>query len=173
MRRVEVLLEKRLIYLTGVQISASHPLSDSPGGINNLRSPTVSQGQIQEVLIVVFSSYLNPRSYLLKEWARRDRENPMLGEGFTFLMTNFGDKRYILGVDPEKGVNLRGLGALLIEKEAEMREKLQRPLTYQWYDGNCPFFNFRIVVSPQDDSSLIHEEIVDTVLAFSQGLEKK
>jgi len=115
----------------------------------------------------------NPRSYLLKEWARRDRENPALREGFTFLMTNFGDKRYILGVDPEQGVNLRGLGALLSEKEARKREKEQRPLPYQWYDGNCPFFNFRIVVSPQDDSSLTHEEIVDTILSFSRYLEMK
>ena len=83
------------------------------------------------------------------------------------------DKKFILGVDSEKGVNLRGLGALLSEKEAKIREEQLRPLTYQWYDGNCPFFNFRIVVSPQDDSSLTHEEIVDTLLSFSQGLEKK
>ncbi len=115
----------------------------------------------------------NPRSYLLKEWARRDRENSSLKEGFTFLMTNFEDKRYILGVDPEGGVNLRGLGDLLSEKEAKKREEQRRSLTYQWYDGNCPFFNYRIVVSPQDDSSLTHEEIVDTILSFSQSLEKK
>ncbi len=115
----------------------------------------------------------NPRSYLMKEWARRDRQNPTLEEGFTFLMTNFGDKKYILGVDPEKGVNLRGLGALLSEKEAMKREEQQRPLTYQWYDGNCPFFDFRIVVSPQDDSSLTHDEIVGTLLSFSQSLEER
>lgn len=113
----------------------------------------------------------NPRSFLLKEWARRDRENPSLKQGYTFLMTNFGDRRYILGVDPEKGVNLRGLGDLLNEREKEKREEIGRPLVYRWYGGNCPFFNFRIIDSPQDGSSLSHQEIVKTVMDFSRQLE--
>ncbi len=111
----------------------------------------------------------NPRSFLLKEWARRDRINSSLHEGFTFLMTNFGNKRYILGVDPEKGVNLRGLGVLLNKKEEEKRT--QRPLAFRWYEGDCPFFNYRIIDSPQDGTSLSHQEIVETVIAFSQQLE--
>jgi hypothetical protein len=111
----------------------------------------------------------NPRSFLLKEWARRDREKTPLGEGFTFLMTNFGNKRYISGVDPEKGVNLKGLGDLLNQKEDEKRAKEKRPLAFRWYDGNCPFFNFRIIDSPQDVTSLSHEEIVETLLSFSQS----
>jgi hypothetical protein len=28
-------------------------------------------------------------------------------------MSNFRDKRYIIGVDPEKNVNLKGLGEIL------------------------------------------------------------
>lgn len=112
----------------------------------------------------------NPRSFLLKEWAHRDKQNPSLKEGFTFLMTNFRNKRYILGVDPEKGVNLRGLGDLLNQREAKKREEAGRPFNYRWYDGNSPFFNFRIIDSPQDDTSLSHQEIVDTVVAFSQNM---
>jgi hypothetical protein len=111
----------------------------------------------------------NPRSFLLKEWARRDRENSPLSQGFTFLMTNFGNKRYILGVDPEKGVNLRGLGDLLNKKEAEKREEEGRPQDYRWYDGNCPFFNFRIIDSPQDGSSLSYAKVVDLAKDFGQS----
>lgn len=113
----------------------------------------------------------NPRSFLLKEWARRDRENALLQGGFSFLLTNFGNKRYILGVDPEKGVNLRGLGDLLNEKEIGKRNEEGRPLAFRWYDGNCPFFNFRIIDSPQDGTSLRHEEIVDVLLLFGQKMD--
>jgi len=112
----------------------------------------------------------NPRSFLLKEWARRDRINSSLHEGFTFLMTNFGNKRYILGVDPEKGVNLRGLGTLLNKKEEEKRTASQRPLIFRWYEGDCPFFDYRIIDSPQDGTSLSHQEVVETIIAFSQQL---
>lgn len=113
----------------------------------------------------------NPRSYLLKEWARRDRQNSPSKEGFSFLMTNFWDKRYILGVDPEKGVNLRGLGDLLNAKEDKKREAMGKPPEGRWYDGNCRFFNYRIIDSPQDGSSLDHQEIVETVFSFSENLK--
>lgn len=112
----------------------------------------------------------NPASFLLKEWTRRDRENSPSSEGFGFLMSNFWNNRYILGVDPEAGVNLKGLGDLLNDKEGKKRESLERPFTFRWYDGNCPFFNYRIVVSPQDETLLSHEEIVEELLYFSQHL---
>jgi len=86
-------------------------------------------------------------------------------------MTNFGNTRYILGVDPRKGVNLKGLGALLNAREEEKRKTTGREFPICWYDGNCPFFNFRIVDSPQDTTSLSHEEILETLLQFSQQLE--
>lgn len=110
----------------------------------------------------------NPKSYLLKDWARRDRDNPDHREGFGFLMTNFWNKRYILGVDPDKGVNLKGLGEQLNQKEEEKRISEDRPLGFRWYNGNCPFFNFRIVDSPQDETSLTHAEIVETIEKFGQ-----
>lgn len=112
----------------------------------------------------------NPKSFLLKEWVRRDKQNSSLKQGFSFLMTNFRNKRYILGVDPEKGVNLQGLGDLLNQKEAEKRKDIGRPLDFCWYDGNCPFFNYRIIDSPQDGSSLSHQEILEALTSFSQNI---
>jgi hypothetical protein len=43
-------------------------------------------------------------------------------------------------------------------------------LAYRWYDGNCPFFNYRIIDSPQDGTSLNPADIVDCLLTFSRGL---
>ncbi len=114
----------------------------------------------------------NPSSYLLKDWARRDILNPSLKQGFSFLMTNFGNRRFILGVDPTKGINLKGLGDMLNQKEANRRKELGRPFAHRWYDGNCPFFNFRIIDSPQDESSLAHHDILETLLEFGQKREK-
>jgi hypothetical protein len=109
----------------------------------------------------------NPSSFLLKEWARRDFGASSLGEGFSFLLTNFGDERYILGVDPEKGINLRGLGRRLNELEARKRETAGRPFPLRWYEGNCPFFDYRIIDSPQDGSLLSHGEVVACLKEFS------
>jgi hypothetical protein len=108
----------------------------------------------------------NPRSFLLKEWARRDRDHPEEGDGFTFVMTNFGNARYILGVDPAKGVNLRGLGDFLEARESEKRQAAGRPPGLSWYVGDCPFFNYRIIDSPQDGTSLTHQEILEMALSF-------
>ncbi len=125
---------------------------------------TTGGGRIQVDGLIV----KNPKSFLLREWARRDRENSSLRDGFSFLMTNFWDHRYILGVDPEKGINLKGLGDLLNEREQEKRNETERPLAFRWYAGDCPFFNFRIVDSPQDGTELTQEEIEDVLLFFSQ-----
>lgn len=111
----------------------------------------------------------NPRSFLLKDWARRDKENPSLGSGFTLLFTNYTDKRIIIGVDPEMNVTLHGLGDLLNEAENEKRRQRNRPFPFPWYAGNCPFFNYRIVDSPQDGTMLSHEEVVAVLRAFSDS----
>jgi hypothetical protein len=107
----------------------------------------------------------NPRGFLTKEWARRDKEHPGQGEGFGFLMTNFWNTRFILGVDPEQGVNLKGLGRMLNEEEKQKRAEQERRLVF-WYEGNCPFFNFRIIDSPQDGTALSHDEIVEVIKAY-------
>ncbi len=110
----------------------------------------------------------NPQSYLLKDWARRDRVHSPLKQGFSFLMTNFNDRRYILGVDPEQEVHLKGLGDLLNQREEEKRQAQKREFPCRWYDGNCPLFNFRIIDSPQDETSLSYGEIVAIVKKFGQ-----
>lgn len=111
----------------------------------------------------------NPSSFLLKEWARRDIEHAPLGQGFAFTMTNFGDRRFILGVDPARGIHLKGLGALLNHHEEAKRVAGGRHFLLRWYEGNCPFFNYRIIDSPQDGTSLSHEEVVRILLEFGQG----
>jgi hypothetical protein len=110
----------------------------------------------------------NPRSYLLKDWARRDRINPPLKRGYSFLMTNFGNRRYIIGVDPEQEVHLKGLGDRLNREESEKRKEQNREFPSRWYDGNCPLFNFRIIDSPQDETSLSHPEIVAIIRGFGE-----
>ncbi|MDW3229903.1 MAG: hypothetical protein PHQ48_08710 [Acidobacteriota bacterium] len=114
----------------------------------------------------------NPKSFLLKEWARRDIFKSPLGQGFSFLLTNLSNKRYIMGVDPEAGVNLKGLGALLNQKEKQKRDLINSnsPSSASWYEGNCPFFNYRIIDSPQDGSALSYQEILDLVIQFSQQI---
>jgi len=112
----------------------------------------------------------NPRSFLLKEWARRDSTNPSLRQGYSFILSNFGAERYSLGVDPEKSINLRGLADILNAQEAAKRADQGWPAGRRWYDGNCPFFNFRIVVSPQDGTILTHQEVVDDLLSFGRAV---
>jgi hypothetical protein len=110
----------------------------------------------------------NPRSFLLKEWARREREEASLGRGFGFLMTSFGQMRHILGVDPSRGINLRGLGTRLNELERRNRAAAGRPQGRAWYEGDCPFFDFRIIDSPQDGTALSRDDIVAAVLEFGR-----
>ncbi len=108
----------------------------------------------------------NPSSFLLKEWARRDRAASPLGEGFSLVLTNFGGQRYILGVDPERGVNLKGLGESLNRTEARKRDAEGMPASVRWYEGNCPFFNYRIIDSPQSGTVLSHQDVVRCLLDF-------
>jgi hypothetical protein len=115
----------------------------------------------------------NPTSFLLKEWSRRDLVQSSLGKGFSLLVTSFGSQRYILGVDPGMAVNLRGLGALLNRKERERREAEGRTLASRWYEGNCPFFNYRIIDSPQDGTTLTHKDVIDCLWDFSRGLSNR
>jgi hypothetical protein len=112
----------------------------------------------------------NPTSFLLKEWSRRDAAQSSMKKGFSLLITGFGGQRYILGVDPEIGVNLRGLGPLLNQREEERRTAQGRPLAQRWYEGNCPFFDYRIIDSPQDGTALQRQDIIECIWAFSRSL---
>jgi hypothetical protein len=85
------------------------------------------------------------------------------------VLSQFGSSRFILGVDPAAGVHLRGLGTLLNAREAGHRAAPDRPSGPPWYEGDCPFFNHRIVDSPQDGSDLSAGEVLAAVLEFGEG----
>jgi hypothetical protein len=110
----------------------------------------------------------NPRSFLFKEWARRDTAHSPSNRGFSFIMSSFGPDRYILGVDAEETVNLKGLAPRLDEREEAKRKTLGRDPSPGWYDGNCAFFMQRIVVSPRDGTSLALEEILEVLLDYGR-----
>ncbi len=107
----------------------------------------------------------NPRSFLFKDWARRDRDAP-LGRGFEFLMAGFGSDRYILGVDHFSGVSLRGLGPRLDARESAARASRGLPPGERWYDGNAPFFAYRIVDTPRGGTALAYDDVVAELKAF-------
>jgi hypothetical protein len=73
----------------------------------------------------------------------------------------------MLGVDVEHGVTLKGLGPLLDARETEARRLMNVPFDNPWYDGNCAFFQNRIVVSPRDGSVLAYEDVIEEVKKFS------
>jgi hypothetical protein len=111
----------------------------------------------------------NPHSFLLKEWARRDQDHAPKGDGYSFVMSQFGSSRFILGVDPAAGVHLRGLGTLLNARESARRAALGRAAGPPWYEGDNPFFNYRIVDSPQDGSDLAGADVLAAVFEFGGG----
>jgi hypothetical protein len=109
---------------------------------------------------------VDAHSFLLKEWARRDREGSPLGCGFSFVYSNFQGLRHSLGVDPAAGVNLRGLAEVLNALEARKAAAMEKTDRLRWYGGECPFFNYRLVVSPHEGTRLSFEEIAGAVMRF-------
>lgn len=112
----------------------------------------------------------NPRSFLLKEWSRRDLAQSALGKGFSLSVTGFGGRRFILGVDPAMGINLKGLGSLLNRRERGKRWAAGQPFVYPWYEGDCPFFDYRIVDSPRDGTALEYRDVLSCLTEFSRTL---
>jgi len=150
-----------------VEKDHSQYLEDLARGRKAALSLPTTDGRSRKAVDGLFVA--NPWSFLLKEWARREREEAPLGRGFGFLMTSFGQERHILGVDPAQRVNLRGLGTILNEKEKRKRAASGSPEGRPWYEGNCPFFDYRIIDSPQDGTALDRDEIVAAVLEFGSG----
>jgi len=107
-----------------------------------------------------------PRSFLFKEWARRDIVHSPSRRGYAFVMSGLSRDRFLLGVDPEEGVNLGGLASRLDLKEEEKRGRLKVPPSSPWYGGDCAFFERRIVASPREGTVLTQTEVLDAVLEF-------
>lgn len=128
-----------------------------------LRLPLSRAGGVKEIDGLAVA---RPRSFLFKEWARRDIVHSPSRRGYTLVMSALGRDRFILGVDPEEGVSLEGLAPLLDRLEQEKRSSLRLPRSSPWYDGNCAFFGRRIVVSPREGTVLGEDEVLKAVLEF-------
>jgi len=111
---------------------------------------------------------VHPRSFLLRDWAIRDRDLSPRGRGFSFLMMILARGKVILGVSPEEGVWLKGLGEELDAMEKVRRPEGTIPAGEGWYSGGCPFFNHRIIASPRDGSRLEPREIMQAVRAYGR-----
>jgi hypothetical protein len=114
-------------------------------------------------------SVAGPRCFLLKEWARRDAVYAPGGKGFPFVMSRYGEDRFIIGVDPAAGLNLRGLGSVLNRLEQTRRAELGRPPGPPWFDGEGAFFRQRIVDSPRDGSVLDPETVERAVREYGRA----
>ncbi|GAK54713.1 hypothetical protein U14_06001 [Candidatus Moduliflexus flocculans] len=112
----------------------------------------------------------HPRSLFFRVWGWNDPNAPN-GRGYPFLAIDFstpGKNRYVIGVSPESGTNVNGLGQLLERHEADKRERLgkQRPIhpirypadnSDSWYFGQG--HNYALVDSPGQGTILSAEEV--------------
>ena len=112
----------------------------------------------------------HPRSLFFRVWGWNDPKAPN-GRGYPFLAIDFsmpGKARYVIGVSPESGTNVNGLGQLLERHETEKRERLgkQRPIHPIRYpaDNSDPWYfgqghNYALVDSPGQGTILTAAEV--------------
>lgn len=110
-----------------------------------------------------------PRARLFKAWARGDRHGADDARGFVLLGVALSTTRSIVSVQPDQGVWLRGLGAMLEQAEADRRRALDQPRpgavrpgyasSDPWYDGRSPLHGYTIVDAPHGGSVLSPAEI--------------
>lgn len=112
---------------------------------------------------------LRPRSFLLKEWARRDFTGSPSGNGFSLIISSLYEGNFMIATSPDSGTHLRGLGTLLNRREEERRRREGAPLL-EWYDGNSPFFRYRIVANPKGGTLLSPEEVFQTFQEYISSL---
>ena len=101
---------------------------------------------------------INPNSYLLKDWIKRDLKNSPLHKGFSLILSSLYEGNFIIATSPSSGTYLKGLGKIINKYEKEKREK-KNMIFSGWYEGDSPFFNYRIIASPGDGTILTREEI--------------
>jgi len=122
-----------------------------------------------------------PESVLFKSWARGDQTYSDCSEGFIFLGIQISTNRFILSVQPDSDVWLKGLGDALElveqqkrEQRGQVRKGKNRP-SYQspdpWYNGNSPLHNYSIIDSPRCGSLLSSSQVKDIVNAFAKKKE--
>ena len=69
----------------------------------------------------------DPESLLFKVWARGDTMNSEDKRGFIFSFVNYQNKRWVISVDPEKPVYLKGLGEAIELQEHKERKLFGKP----------------------------------------------
>jgi len=118
-----------------------------------------------------------PRSTMFKAWARGDGFRAGNGHGFIFLAIRVAACRFILSVNPDSDVNLKGLGDLLEQAETEKRILLGKERrgacrpgydsSDPWYDGRSPLHAYTIVDSPRAGTVLTESELRHLLEQFS------
>ena len=112
----------------------------------------------------------HPESLFYKLWAQADEQAPG-GKGYQYLTIDLsepGQNRFIIRVDPESGTDLRGLGELLEQHETDKRRELGKerpihPIRYPsdnsdpWYFGQGHAYT--IIDSPHAGTVLTAEEV--------------
>lgn len=125
--------------------------------------------------------WVDPTPKLFKLWARSDHINAQVGDAFVFMMVEYsrggkqGKPRYILSVDPNKSVDLVGLGSTLNHFEALKREEkgvvIDAPprsgydIPDPWYDGRG--HDYTIVDTPIHGTILKRESIENYLRSFN------
>ncbi len=114
---------------------------------------------------------ISPKSYLLKDWVKRDFKNSPSQKGFSLIISSLYEGNFMIATSPMSGTHLKGLGALLNKYEKEKRNKKGVNI-YPWYEGDSSFFNYRIVASPGDGTILSKEEILDIFKEYLNIIKK-
>jgi hypothetical protein len=120
---------------------------------------------------VDFFYIINPKSYLLKDWIKRDFKNSPSGKGFSLIISSLYEGNFMIATSPLSETYLKGLGELINNWEKEKREK--RNIEFlSWYEGDSPFFNYRIIASPGDGTILTREELLDIFRGYLKEIAK-
>ncbi len=104
----------------------------------------------------------HPQSLFFRIWAWNDPNAPG-GEGYHFIALDIsqpGKTRILIGVNPDAGTNLRGLGQLMEKHETQKRKQLgkERPAHADlWYFGEG--HKYGLIGSPGNGTILTPEEV--------------
>ena len=125
-----------------------------------------------------------PEAGLFKAWARGDAIGAGDPRGFVFTAVGLTPSRFILSVQPDLGLWLKGLGDALEAAESEKRRRLGRELGGDprpgyaspdpWYDerSDVPGRGYTIVDSPRGGTVLDAAEVRAVFERWTSGLAR-
>jgi len=110
-----------------------------------------------------------PESVFFKSWARGDQRHSDSKQGFIFLAIQISDQRFILSVQPNANVWLKGLGDKIEQAETLKRKKMNLVRNGEvrsgyessdpWYNGRSPLHHYSIIDSPRCGTVLTVSEV--------------